>query len=155
MVVGQKCVCACRKLPNDSSRRVITTRGIAKALEFLTSGHSSLPASKVTTAEPFPYRRNHLHRQFNKKQTQITMNKLKLSLLNLTTLALLVLTAVVPSSVHADGGAVDTMSLTDEPGNWFKVRSQGRLLRLSEPVKELISKSTIAARVRVIQSRFS
>ena len=48
------------------------------------------------------------------------MIKLKLSLLNSTTLALLVLSAVVPSSVHADGGAVDTMSLTDEPGNWFK-----------------------------------
>jgi YVTN family beta-propeller protein len=48
------------------------------------------------------------------------MNKLKLSLLNLTTLAVLVLTAVIPSRVHADGGAVDTMSLTDEPGNWFK-----------------------------------
>ena len=57
---------------------------------------------------------------FNQKQTQVTMNKPKLFLSNLTTLALLALTAVVPGSVHADGGAVDTMSLTDEPGNWFK-----------------------------------
>jgi hypothetical protein len=24
IVVGQKCVCACRKLPNDQSRRVIS-----------------------------------------------------------------------------------------------------------------------------------
>ena len=93
---------------------------MAQALEFLTSGHRSLPASKVTTAEPFAYRRIHLHRQFNQQETQITMIKLKLSFLYSTTLALLVLSAVVPSSVHADGGAVDTMSLTDEPGNWFK-----------------------------------
>jgi YVTN family beta-propeller protein len=48
------------------------------------------------------------------------MSKLNSSLLHLTTLAVLVLTAVVPSRMHADGGAVDTMSLTDEPGNWFK-----------------------------------
>jgi DNA-binding beta-propeller fold protein YncE/plastocyanin len=54
------------------------------------------------------------------------MNKLNLSLLNwATTLALLALTAVTLSRVHASGGSVDTMSLTDEPGNWFKSELTG------------------------------
>lgn len=54
------------------------------------------------------------------------MNKLNLSLLNcVTTLALLALTVVTPSRVHASGGSVDTMSLTDEPGNWFKSELTG------------------------------
>ena len=53
------------------------------------------------------------------------MNRLNLSLLNLTTLALLALTAVTPRRVHADGDAVDTMNLTDEPGNWFKSEITG------------------------------
>ena len=49
------------------------------------------------------------------------MNKLNLSLLNcVSALALLGLTAVTPSRAHASGGSVDTMNLTDEPGNWFK-----------------------------------
>jgi YVTN family beta-propeller protein len=53
------------------------------------------------------------------------MNKRKSALLTLTTLALLMLPAVTPSSVHADGGAVDTMSLTDEPGKWFRSQITG------------------------------
>ena len=54
------------------------------------------------------------------------MNKLNLSLLNCAAvLALLALTAVTPSRVHASGGSVDTMSLTDEPGNWFKSELTG------------------------------
>jgi hypothetical protein len=44
------------------------------------------------------------------------MNKLNSALLNLTTLALLALATVTPSTVYADGGAVDTMTLADEPG---------------------------------------
>ena len=49
------------------------------------------------------------------------MNKLSFSLLNcVITVALLGLTAFTPCNVHASGGSVDTMSLTDEPGNWFK-----------------------------------
>ena len=31
----------------------------------------------------------------------------------------------VTSAVYADGGAVDTMTLTDEPGNWFKSQITG------------------------------
>src|SRR5207249_5219274 len=53
------------------------------------------------------------------------MNKLNSALLNLTTLTLLALTMVTPTKVHADGGAVDTMNLTDEPGNWFKSQITG------------------------------
>jgi DNA-binding beta-propeller fold protein YncE len=54
------------------------------------------------------------------------VNKLSLSLLNcVTTVALLALIALIPSRVHASGGAVDTMSLTDEPGNWFKSELTG------------------------------
>ena len=53
------------------------------------------------------------------------MNKRNSALLNLTTLTLLALTAITPSRVHADGGAVDTMSLTDEPGNWFRSQITG------------------------------
>jgi plastocyanin len=53
------------------------------------------------------------------------MNKRNSALLNLTTLALLALTALSPSRAHADGGAVDTMSLTDEPGNWFRSQITG------------------------------
>jgi len=50
---------------------------------------------------------------------------------------------VVTSAVYADGGAVDTMTLTDEPGNWFKARSLERLSPPFARVKEWISKSTI------------
>jgi DNA-binding beta-propeller fold protein YncE len=54
------------------------------------------------------------------------MNKLNLSLLNcVTTLSLLALIVGTPSGVHATGGSVDTMSLTDEPGNWFKSELTG------------------------------
>src|SRR5215471_8495283 len=53
------------------------------------------------------------------------MNKRISASLKLTTLTLLALTAVIPSRVHADGGAVDTMSLTDEPGNWFRSQITG------------------------------
>ena len=54
------------------------------------------------------------------------MNKLTLSLLNcVTMLALLAPTAVTPGKVHASGGSVDTMNLTDEPGNWFKSELTG------------------------------
>ena len=51
------------------------------------------------------------------------MNKPHSTLLALATLTLLALTAVTPSTVHAD--AVDTMSLTDEPGNWFRSQNTG------------------------------
>ena len=84
-----------------------------------------LPTSKVTTAEPFASRRDHLHRQVDQQQTQITMNKLNSALLNLTTLALLALTPLTPRTVHADGGAVDTMSLTDEPGKLVQKSDHG------------------------------
>ena len=54
------------------------------------------------------------------------MNRLNLSLLNcVTALALLALPVVTPSRVHASGGSVDTMNLTDEPGNWFKSELTG------------------------------
>jgi YVTN family beta-propeller protein len=53
------------------------------------------------------------------------MTKLNSALLNLTTLALLALTTLTPRTVHADGGAVDTMNLTDEPGNWFRSEATG------------------------------
>src|ERR1044072_8128020 len=54
------------------------------------------------------------------------MNKLNFSLLNcVVTLALLGLTALNPYNVHASGGSVDTMNLTDEPGNWFKSELTG------------------------------
>ncbi|PYK08138.1 MAG: hypothetical protein DME65_14645 [Verrucomicrobia bacterium] len=48
------------------------------------------------------------------------MGKLNSTLLNLTALTLLALAMVSPSRVHAEGGAVDTMTLTDEPGKWFR-----------------------------------
>jgi YVTN family beta-propeller protein len=53
------------------------------------------------------------------------MNKPNSPLLNLTTVAVLALTTLTPRVVHADGGAVDTMNLTDEPGNWFKSEVTG------------------------------
>ena len=52
------------------------------------------------------------------------MNKPNSVLLNVTALTLLALTFLTPSRVHADG-AVDTMSLTDEPGNWFRSQITG------------------------------
>ena len=82
------------------------------------------------------------------------MNELNSALLNLTTLALLALTALTPRTVHADGGAVDTMNLTDEPGNWFRSQITGTLLPPFELVRELISKSITAARVHAIRLRF-
>jgi plastocyanin len=63
------------------------------------------------------------------------MNKRNSAMLNLTTLTLLALTAVTPSTVHAD--AVDTMSLTDEPGNWFRSQITGTpvtVIRVGERV---------------------
>src|SRR5215216_8028813 len=53
------------------------------------------------------------------------MNKRNSVLLSLTTLTLLTLAAVIPTSVYGDGGAVDTMNLTDEPGNWFRSAATG------------------------------
>src|SRR5947207_10179344 len=53
------------------------------------------------------------------------MNELNSALLNLTGLALLALMTLTPGMVHADGGAVDTMNLTDEPGNWFRSEITG------------------------------
>ena len=53
------------------------------------------------------------------------MNELNSALLNLTRLALLALMTLTPGIVHADGGAVDTMNLTDEPGNWFRSEITG------------------------------
>jgi DNA-binding beta-propeller fold protein YncE len=71
------------------------------------------------------------------------MNKLKLSLLNcITTLALFALTALTPGRVHASGGAVDTMNLTDEPSNWFKSELTGTpftVIRAGERVDFKIS----------------
>jgi len=40
-------------------------------------------------------------------------------------LSLLVLLTATPPIAHADGGSVDTMFLTDEPGNWFKSQRTG------------------------------
>jgi DNA-binding beta-propeller fold protein YncE/plastocyanin len=42
-----------------------------------------------------------------------------------TTLALLAVAAITPGTARADGGAADTMFLTDEPGNWFKSQRTG------------------------------
>ena len=53
------------------------------------------------------------------------MNKRNSLLLTSTMLSLLALTAVTPGSVRADGGAADTMSLTDEPGKWFRSQITG------------------------------
>jgi hypothetical protein len=53
--------------------------------------HDIRKGLKRYTRGTFAYRRIHLHHQFG-QQTQITMNNLNLSLLNLTKLALLVLT---------------------------------------------------------------
>ena len=53
------------------------------------------------------------------------MNECNSALLNLTTLALLALTTFTPRTVYADGGAVDTLNLTDEPGNWFRSEITG------------------------------
>src|ERR1044071_2747394 len=39
-------------------------------------------------------------------------------------LSLLLLLTVSPTA-HPDGGSVDTMFLTDEPGNWFKSQTTG------------------------------
>ena len=83
------------------------------------------------------------------------MNKLNSELLNLVTLALLALTTLTPRIVHADGGAVDTMNLTDEPGNWFRSEITGTPLPRFELVREWISKSTTAARARAIRLRSS
>ncbi len=56
----------------------------------------------------------------------LSASKLNLSLLNCVTMfALLALTVVTPGTVHASGGAVDTMNLSDEPGNWFKSELTG------------------------------
>src|SRR5215471_6765655 len=57
---------------------------------------------------------------------RFTMNKLNLFLLNYVTIvALLGPTALTPDNVNASGGSVDTMNLTDEPGNWFKSELTG------------------------------
>lgn len=53
------------------------------------------------------------------------MNKRNSLLLTSTMLSLLALTAVTSGSVRADGGAADTMSLTDEPGKWFRSQITG------------------------------
>jgi YVTN family beta-propeller protein len=52
------------------------------------------------------------------------MNKPHSALLTLATFTLLALISVTPSRVYADG-AVDTMSLTDDPGNWFRSQITG------------------------------
>jgi hypothetical protein len=38
MAIGQKCVCACRNLPNDRSCQVISDQRDAESPEFLKSG---------------------------------------------------------------------------------------------------------------------
>ena len=54
------------------------------------------------------------------------MNNQNFSFLNcIATVALFALTAVPQSMVHASGGSVDTMNLTDEPGTWFKSELTG------------------------------
>ena len=42
------------------------------------------------------------------------------------TFLVLVLTAIIAGSAYGDGGSVDTMFLTDEPGNWFKSERTGK-----------------------------
>ena len=53
------------------------------------------------------------------------MNKLNSALLNLPKVAVVALTMLTPTIMRADGGAVDTMNLTDEPGNWFRSAATG------------------------------
>jgi hypothetical protein len=54
---------------------------------------------------------------------------MKKTLLTLSTfvgaLTLLSITAIVQPTAYGEGGAVDTMNLTDEPGNWFKSNLTG------------------------------
>jgi plastocyanin len=40
-------------------------------------------------------------------------------------LSLLLVLIAAPPTANADGGSVDTMFLTDEPGNWFKSQTTG------------------------------
>ena len=53
------------------------------------------------------------------------MNKRNLSLSCASALVLLAVTALAPTKMDASGGAIDTMSLSDEPGNWFKSEVTG------------------------------
>ena len=53
------------------------------------------------------------------------MTKHKTALVNLSAFIALALTSIVANKLYADGGAVDTMSLTDEPGNWFRSQITG------------------------------
>jgi YVTN family beta-propeller protein len=66
-----------------------------------------------------------LHCQVHHHQNEIALVKLNLSILNLTAVAVLALAALTPGTVHGDGGAVDTMNLTDEPGKWFRSQITG------------------------------
>jgi hypothetical protein len=83
------------------------------------------------------------------------MNRLISALLNLTTLVLLALPALTPSKVQADGGAVDTMNLTDEPGNWFKSAVTGTPFTAIRVRQRVDFKIRTAARVLATQLPFS
>ena len=66
---------------------------------------------------------------------------------SLSLMTLLLIVATAAPTAYGDGGAVDTMSLTDEPGNWFKVISQERRSQRSAPVNGSILILITAARV--------
>src|SRR5437773_7488527 len=51
----------------------------------------------------------------------------------LTSLALLALATFGPQMTYASGGTADTMSLTDEPGNWFKSAITGTPFTVINP----------------------
>jgi hypothetical protein len=79
-----------------------------------------LHASKVTTAQPLSFRR----RQFPSQLGHL--NNLNLSLSKcVATFALLAVPAITPDTALADGGSVDTLFFTDEPGSWFKSQRTG------------------------------
>ena len=62
------------------------------------------------------------------------MSKKQASSLTLvTSLVLLGIAMVAPHSAVADGGTADTMSLTDEPGNWFKSAITGTPFTVIKP----------------------
>lgn len=70
----------------------------------------------------------------DKSTTYLTMKNITLSFsTRLTSLALLALSAVAPQAAHASGGTADTMSLTDEPGNWFKSAIKGTPFTVINP----------------------
>ncbi|MDQ3198844.1 MAG: hypothetical protein M3Q46_06605, partial [Verrucomicrobiota bacterium] len=62
------------------------------------------------------------------------MKKIPLSMLALaSSLVLLAAAMGMPRAAFADGGTADTMSLTDEPGNWFKSAITGTPFTVIKP----------------------